>query len=63
MQKEFLMGAAKKGGNIKVILRSTISAHFFVRVRNPRKNPEKLAFRKYDPMKRCYALYKEEKLR
>lgn len=55
---------AKKGNVLLVKLVSTANTgYFYVRKRNPRKMPEKLSFKKYDPVVRKHVLFKEEKLR
>ena len=36
---------------------------FYVRKRNPRKQTEKLAFKKYDPVARKHVEFKETKLK
>lgn len=52
-----------KKNKILVKLRSTVSAFFFVKKRNPTTQETKLSFRKYDPIARKHVLFKEEKLK
>ncbi|MGL9726030.1 MAG: 50S ribosomal protein L33 [Wolbachia sp.] len=40
-----------------------LTGYFYVKKRNPKKLPQKLEFRKYDPVVRGHALFKEEKLK
>ncbi|WP_341791938.1 50S ribosomal protein L33 [Rickettsia endosymbiont of Gonocerus acuteangulatus] len=55
---------AKKNKNILVRLVSTAGTGFFlVKKRNPKKQTEKLSFRKYDPKVRKHVLFKEEKIK
>jgi large subunit ribosomal protein L33 len=53
-----------KKATILVKLESTADTGFFyVRKRNPRKQTEKLAFKKYDPVARKHVEFKETKLK
>jgi large subunit ribosomal protein L33 len=53
-----------KKATILVKLESTADTGFFyVRKRNPRKQTEKLAFKKYDPVVRKHVEFKETKLK
>ncbi len=64
---------AKKGGNgmfIKLVSTATKAdgsktGYYYVTKRNPRSlnTPDKLEFRKYDPVVRKHVLFKEEKLK
>lgn len=57
-------GAAKKGLTMLVKLVSTAgTGYFYVRKKNPRKLPQKLAFMKYDPVVRKHVLFTEAKLK
>lgn len=48
----------------KVKLVSTAgTGHFYTADRNKRAKPEKLAFKKYDPVARKHVPYKEEKIK
>tara|TARA_B100000989_G_scaffold44235_1_gene28168 strand:- start:286 stop:504 length:219 start_codon:yes stop_codon:yes gene_type:complete len=61
VEKEPIM--AKKN-TILVKLESTAGTGFFyVKKRNPRKQTEKLNFRKYDPVARKHVEFKEVKLK
>ena len=53
-----------KKNTILVKLTSTAGTGFFlVKKRNPKKQPEKLSFRKYDPVARKHVEYKEGKIK
>ncbi len=53
-----------KKATILVKLESTAGTGFFyVKKRNPRKQTEKLAFKKYDPVARKHVEFKETKLK
>ena len=53
---------AKKGANrVNVKLKSTESPHFYYTVKNKRNTPDKMEFKKYDPVVRKHVLYKESK--
>ena len=53
-----------KKATILVKLESTADTDFFyVKKRNPRKQTEKLAFKKYDPVARKHVEFKETKLK
>jgi large subunit ribosomal protein L33 len=39
------------------------TGHYYVTKKNPRTKPEKLEFKKYDPVARKHVVYKEEKLK
>jgi large subunit ribosomal protein L33 len=53
-----------KKATILVKLESTAdTGYFYVKKRNPRKQPEKLSFRKYDPRAGKHVLFKETKLK
>lgn len=39
------------------------TGYFYVRKKNPRKLPQKLAFMKYDPVVRKHVLFTEAKLK
>uniref|UniRef100_A0A7N0UEN1 Large ribosomal subunit protein bL33c n=1 Tax=Kalanchoe fedtschenkoi TaxID=63787 RepID=A0A7N0UEN1_KALFE len=58
------MGAKKKGGAIFIRLVSAAGTGFFyVKKKNPRKIPEKLEFRKYDPRVNKHVLFTEAKMK
>lgn len=53
-----------KPSTILVKLVSTAdTGYFYVAKRNPRKRPEKLSLRKFDPVARKHVPFKEEKMR
>jgi len=53
-----------KKDTILVKMQSTAETGFFyVAKRNPKKQTEKLEFRKYDPVARKHVLFKETKLK
>lgn len=53
-----------KKNTILVRLSSTAGTGYFkVKKRNPKKQPDKLSFRKYDPVARKHVEFKEEKLK
>ncbi len=53
-----------KPSTILVKLVSTAdTGYFYVAKRNPRKRPEKLSLRKFDPVARKHVAFKEEKMR
>ncbi|MDR2412327.1 MAG: 50S ribosomal protein L33 [Holosporales bacterium] len=45
------------------MLSSADTGFFYVAKRNPRKKPEKMTFRKYDPVVRKHVLFKEMKIK
>uniref|UniRef100_A0A7N0UMU7 Large ribosomal subunit protein bL33c n=1 Tax=Kalanchoe fedtschenkoi TaxID=63787 RepID=A0A7N0UMU7_KALFE len=58
------MGAKKKGGAIFIRLVSAAGTGFFyVKKKNPRKIPEKLEFRKFDPRVNKHVLFTEAKMK
>ncbi len=52
---------AKSGNRIIVRLKSTKSAYCYTTTKNKRSTPDKLAFRKYDPIVRKHVLFRESK--
>ncbi len=42
---------------------SADSGYFYVTKKNPRKNTEKLALKKYDPVARKHVLFRESKIK
>lgn len=53
-----------KAGREKIKLESTAgTGHFYTTTKNKRTTPEKLEFKKYDPVARKHVLYKEAKLK
>jgi large subunit ribosomal protein L33 len=55
---------AKKGRREKIKLESTAgTGHFYVTSKNKTNTPDKLEFKKYDPVARKHVPYKETKLK
>lgn len=55
---------AKKGGREKIKLVSTAETGFFyTTTKNKRTTPDKLEFKKYDPVVRKHVLFKEAKIK
>ena len=55
---------AKKNAAIGIRLVSTAeTGYFYVASKNPRKKPEKMEKRKYDPVVRKHVIFKEAKLK
>jgi large subunit ribosomal protein L33 len=55
---------AKKGRREKIKLESTAgTGHYYVTTKNKTNTPDKLEFKKYDPVARKHVAYKETKLR
>jgi large subunit ribosomal protein L33 len=53
-----------KGAREKIKLESTAgTGHFYTTSKNKRTTPEKLEFKKYDPVARKHVAYKEIKLK
>jgi len=52
---------AKAGSRIPIKLRSTQSPHMYHTFKNKRNDPDRLQLRKYDPVIRQHAIYKETK--
>jgi large subunit ribosomal protein L33 len=53
-----------KGAREKIKLESTAgTGHFYTTTKNKRTTPEKLEFKKYDPVARKHVAYKEIKLK
>jgi large subunit ribosomal protein L33 len=53
---------AKKAGNrVLVKLKSTESTHFYYTTKNKRNTPDKMQFKKYDPILRRHVMFKETK--
>lgn len=58
------MSAGKKGVRILIKLVSTAKTGFFyIKSKNPRTCPEKLAFMKHDPIVNKHVLFVEQKLK
>jgi len=54
---------AKKATILVKLESSAGTGFFYVKKRNPRKQTEKLAFKKYDPVARKHVDFKETKLK
>lgn len=53
-----------KSNTIVIKLQSTAdTGAFYVKKKNPRKHPEKLEFKKYDPVARKHVLFRETKIK
>lgn len=53
-----------KSAVVKIKLISTIDTGFFyVTKKNPRKKPEKMELKKYDPVVRKHVIFKEAKIK
>jgi large subunit ribosomal protein L33 len=56
--------SVKKSKTFLVKLVSTENTgYFIVKKRNPKSVPEKLSFRKYDPVARKHVIFKEQKIK
>lgn len=54
---------AKKNTILVKLVSTANTGFYYVKKRNPRKQPEKLAFMKYDPRVRKHVEFKEQKLK
>jgi large subunit ribosomal protein L33 len=55
---------ARKGKREKIKLESSAgTGHFYTTTKNKTSTPNKLEFKKYDPVARKHVVYKEAKLR
>lgn len=54
---------AKKATILVKLVSTANTGFYYVKKRNPRKQPEKLSFRKYDPVVRKHVEFKEQKLK
>ena len=52
---------AKKGDRKHVILESTVSGHSYHTNKNKRNTVDRMEIKKYDPVARKHAVYKEKK--
>ncbi|MBP8291653.1 MAG: 50S ribosomal protein L33 [Caldilineaceae bacterium] len=52
---------AKKGPRQIIKLKSTESSHMYLSAKNRRNDPNRLEFRKYDPILRRHVIYREAK--
>lgn len=53
------MAKKAKGNLTRVRLKSTESKHSYYTVKNKKNTPDKMEFKKYDPVVRKHVLYKE----
>jgi large subunit ribosomal protein L33 len=58
---EFIM--AKSATMVVKMLSTADTGFFYVKKRNPRKQPEKMEMRKYDPIVRKHVSFKETKIK
>jgi large subunit ribosomal protein L33 len=54
---------AKTASVLIRLISSAGTGYFVVRAKNPRKKPEKLELKKYDPVVRKHVLFKEAKIK
>ncbi len=54
---------AKKNTILVKLVSTADTGFYFVKKRNPKKQTEKLSFRKYDPVVRKHVEFKEDKLK
>jgi large subunit ribosomal protein L33 len=54
---------AKKATILVKLVSTAGTGFFYVKKRNPRKQTEKLAFKKYDPRVRKHVEFKEQKMK
>ncbi len=54
---------AKKNTILVKLVSTADTGFYFVKKRNPKKQPEKLQFRKYDPVVRKHVLFNVQKLK
>ena len=54
---------AKSATMLVKMLSTADTGFFYVKKRNPRKQPEKMEMRKYDPVVRKHVLFKEAKIK
>ena len=52
---------AKKGPRQIIKLKSTESSHMYLSAKNRRNDPNRLEFKKYDPIVRRHVVYREAK--
>ena len=55
------MAKKSKGPRVIVKMSSTESSHRFTTTKNKRNTPQRLALKRYDPVLRRHALFREEK--
>lgn len=54
---------AKSATMLVKMLSTADTGFFYVKKRNPKKQPEKMEMRKYDPVVRKHVLFKETKIK
>ncbi len=54
---------AKSNTILIKMISSADTGYFYVAKKNPRKKPEKLSLKKYDPVARKHVLFKESKIK
>ena len=54
---------AKKNIVLVKLLSSADTGYFYVAKKNPKKQPEKMKFRKYDPVIRKHVVFNETKIK
>jgi large subunit ribosomal protein L33 len=54
---------AKSAGILIRLVSSANTGYFIVRSKNPRKKPDKLELKKFDPVARRHVLFKEAKIK
>jgi large subunit ribosomal protein L33 len=54
---------AKKAVTLVKLVSTAGTGYFYVKKRNPRKQTEKLKFRKYDPVARKHVEFNEQKMK
>ncbi|MGI9337975.1 MAG: 50S ribosomal protein L33 [Gammaproteobacteria bacterium] len=55
---------AKKGAREKIrLVSSEDTGHFYTATKNKRLHPDKMEVKKYDPVARKHAIYKEAKIK
>jgi large subunit ribosomal protein L33 len=58
------MSMAKKSATLNIkLLSSADTGFFYVAKKNPRKKPEKIELRKYDPVVRKHVVFREAKIK
>ena len=53
--------ASKKGNRITIKLRSTESGNMYTTEKNRKNDPSRLELKRYDPLVRRHAVYRESK--
>jgi large subunit ribosomal protein L33 len=58
-----MAGKKKLGAQLVRLLSQAGTGYFYVKKRNPKKNPVKLEMMKYDPVVRRHVLFREQKMK